>query len=158
MELGCGSYERGVICPTAATQRSLARARARSGWCCWVGRNLGRVMGVYETCGYMLTMPPEIRILFCFLRLSHWFAFQYCLLSLINTCMKNFAYYVCVAYVIKLVCYLRSSDFHSLLPGLWPSLRRNALFATSSNYMGTVQTPVWIANIPSMSFPFRHLY
>lgn len=113
-------------------------------------------MGVYETCCYMLTMPPEIRILFCLLRLSHWFAFQYCLLSLINTCMKNFAYYVYDACVIKLVYNLGSPNFHSLSPGLWPSMRRIAIFPTSSNYMETVKTPVWIANFPSISFQFRH--
>lgn len=55
------------------------RARAWSGRCCRVGRNLGEAMGVYETCFYMLMMPQEIRILFCFLHLSHQFAFQYCL-------------------------------------------------------------------------------
>jgi len=33
MELGCGSYERGVICPTVATQRARARGRVdAAGW------------------------------------------------------------------------------------------------------------------------------
>jgi len=68
--------------------------------------------------------------------------------------MKNFAYYVYGACVIKLVCNLGSPNFHSLSPGIGPSMRRIAIFPTSSNYMGT---PVGIANIHSISFPFRYL-
>lgn len=71
--------------------------------------------------------------------------------------MKNFAYYVYRAYVIKLVCNLGSPNFHSMSPGIGPSMRRIAIFPTSSNYTGTVKTSVGITNISSISFPFRHL-
>jgi hypothetical protein len=154
MELCCGSYERGVICPRAATHG----ARARAVVFMLLGgkeprRNDGRL---WDMLLYADDAPRD-RILFCLLRLSHWFVFQYCLLSLLNTCMKNFAYFVYGAYVTKLVYNLGSPNFHSLSPGLRSSMRRTAIFPTSCNYVGTVKTPVWIANIPSISFTFRHL-
>jgi len=71
--------------------------------------------------------------------------------------MKNFAYYVYGAFVIKLLRNLGSPNFHSLSPGIELSMGRIAIFPTSSNYMGNVKTPVGTANIHSISFQFRHL-